>query len=62
VRVAGAHAVDVEIPGTEALDHDVGIAEQRVDVRVTRHADHRTLARAQVAEQRAALVEGDLTA
>ena len=60
VRVAGAHAVDVEVPGAEALDDDVGVAEQRVDVRVTRRADHRTLARAQVPEQRAALVERDV--
>ncbi len=59
--MAGAHAVDVEVPGTEALDDDVGVAEQRVDVGVTRRADHRTLAHAEVAEQRAALVDGDVT-
>ena len=52
VRVARAHAVDVEAPGTEALDDDVGVGEQRVDVRVTGRADHRTLARAEVAEER----------
>ncbi len=60
VWVTRAHAVDVEAAGPEALDDDVGVGEQRVDVRIARLADHGALARAEVAEERRAFFEGYL--